>query len=77
MNQKQNAGGIDHTDQTGSATVIPLAQVRTVRSDKKPAELIAFRISAEQRQQLNRTAKQRRTSVSELVRQMISEQLSA
>ena len=54
-----------------------MAQVRTVRSDKKPAELIAFRISAEQRQQLNRTAKQRKTSVSELVRQMISEQVSA
>ena len=52
-----------------------MAQARTIRSDKHPAELIAFRISAEQRQQLNRAAKQRKTSVSALVRQMITEQL--
>lgn len=54
-----------------------MAQPRTVRSDRNPAERVTLRISAEQRQQLHRTAKQRKTSVSELVRSMISEQLSA
>jgi predicted HicB family RNase H-like nuclease len=54
-----------------------MAQPRTVRTDKYPAELLNLRISAEQRQQLNKAAKQRKTSVSELVRSMITEQLSA
>ena len=54
-----------------------MAQVRTVRSDRNPAERVTLRISAEQRKQLERTAKQRRQTVSELMRQMISEQLSA
>lgn len=51
-----------------------MAQPRTVRSDKQPAELLNLRISAEQRQQLNRAAKQRKTSVSALVRNLIAEE---
>ena len=60
-----------------SATVIHMAQPRTVRSDKAPAELLSFRISAEQRKQLDKAAKQRKQSVSEMIRSLISEQLTA
>ena len=63
--------------QQASATVIRMAQPRTVRSDKAPAELLSFRISAEQRKQLDKAAKQRKQSVSEIIRSLISEQLTA
>jgi uncharacterized protein (DUF1778 family) len=54
-----------------------MAQPRTVRSDKAPAELLSFRISAEQRKKLDRAAKKRNQSVSEIIRSLISEQLPA
>jgi hypothetical protein len=63
--------------QQASATVIHMAQPRTVRSEKAPAELLSFRISAEQRKQLDKAAKQRKQSVSEIIRSLISEQLTA
>ena len=63
--------------QQASATVIRVAQPRTVRSEKEPAELLSFRISAEQRKQLDKVAKQRKQSVSEIIRSLISEQLTA
>ena len=54
-----------------------MAQARTVRSDKAPAERVTLRISAEQRKQLDKAAKQRKQSVSEIIRSLISEQLTA
>jgi uncharacterized protein (DUF1778 family) len=54
-----------------------MAQPRTVRSDTAPSELIAFRISAEQRKQLDKAAKKRKQSVSEIIRSLINEQLTA
>ena len=54
-----------------------MAQPRTVRSDQAPAERVTLRISAEQRKQLDKVAKQRKQSVSETIRALISEQLPA
>jgi hypothetical protein len=54
-----------------------MAQPRTVRSDKAPAELLSFRITAEQRKQLDKAVKQRKQSASEIFRSSISEQQTA
>jgi len=52
-----------------------MEQARTARSDRNPAGRVTPRISANKRKQSERTEKQRQQTVSELMRQMIGEQL--
>jgi|GEM_PF-5161584 len=54
-----------------------MAQPRTISTDTEPAELIALRISAKQRRALQRLAKREQVSVSQLLRNLIEEAVSA
>ena len=54
-----------------------MAQPRTISTDTEPAQMLAVRVTAKQRRALQRIAKRERVSVSQLLRDLIEEAVSA
>jgi len=54
-----------------------MAQPRIVTTDTEPGQVLAVRVSAKQRRALQRIAKREQVSVSQLLRNLIEEAVSA
>ena len=73
--RRRNRSEQSTTTRPPPPTVLPMAQLRTVRSDKAPSELVNFRISAEDRQRIDRIARRRGVTVSEVLRRAVLREL--
>jgi len=72
---RNSAGSLKCT--SGTNYGLRMAQPRIVTTDTEPGQVLAVRVSAKQRRALERVAKREQVSVSQLLRDLIEEAVSA